>query len=350
MPFQAQHEQGNITVDKQRHRFIILGGLGLCVLGTGACQKPVAEDATPPAPISQRPGRKLGAGGQAGAPGSPTNTTPAGAPGAQARRRPPGARPNGGMGGQARAGRPGAQAKGGAKQVAGGMPTTARPARDPFAAGGAAPGAPGRPGAGASVAQPPRRIVYGGRRTDPFYVSWTLPVPPPYVFNEVEPIRLASDYVPTPPAQPYEVREQPEMRVSGIMTGDGVFAILESGGDKVDVVKPGSSVDISVGQTKRTYKVVSITKDKVRLRSQVGNVIYTQEVPLSDVAVGVAARAPGGFAPGGAGGSSGGMVPGGTGGGFAPGGSAGPRGGRPGGGGGSAGPRGGGARLGGGGV
>ena len=75
------------------------------------------------------------------------------------------------------------------------------------------------------------------------------------------------------------------------MTGDGVFAILESGGDKVDLVKPGSSVDISVqGQTKRTYKVVSITKDKVKLRSQVGNVIYTQEVPLSDVAVGTAPR------------------------------------------------------------
>lgn len=192
---------------------------------------------------------------------------------------------------------------------------------------------PGAPGASATAAAP-RMIVYSGQRKDPFLIDWKLPVPPPYVFDEVEPIRLASDYVPTPPPEPYEVREQPEMRVSGIMTGDGVFAILESGGDKVNIVKPGSTVDISVGgQTNRTYKVVSITKDKVRLRSQVGNVIYTQEVPLSDVAVGVAARTGGGFS--GSGGPAGGFGGSGGPGGFRPGGSAGPGGFRPGG---SAGP------------
>jgi hypothetical protein len=114
------------------------------------------------------------------------------------------------------------------------------------------------------------------------------------------------------------------MRVSGIMTGDGVFAILENG-DKVDVVKPGSTVDINVeGQTKRTYKVVSITKDKVKLRSQVGTAIYTQEVPLSDVAVGTPTRT--GFggpgAPGSFGGPGGGTFGAGSFGG--PGGSAGP--------------------------
>ena len=109
------------------------------------------------------------------------------------------------------------------------------------------------------------------------------------------------------------------------MTGDGVFAILESG-DKVDVVKPGSTVEVSVGgQTKRTYKVVSITKDQVKLRSQVGNVIYTQTVPLSDVAVGTPARM--GFGgPGGPGGfgSSGGPGFGGGGRPFGPGGPGGP--------------------------
>jgi len=301
-------------VDNKRHRVIELAAVGLIVLGTGACQQPPAEDNSAPAPVSQRPVRpkpgsegQPGPGAQAGTPAKP------GGPSAMGKRG------------------PGAQAKGGKKspgasQQPGGPPQMARGSRDPFAPQGARPGAPG---AGPATPPPPRIIAYTGRRKDPFYIDWKLPVPPPYVFDEVEPIRLASDYVPTPPSQPFEVREQPEMRVSGIMTGDGVFAILESGGDKVDVVKPGSSVEVSVGgQTKRTYKVVSITKDKVKLRSQVGNVIYTQEVPLSDVAVGVAARtgAPGAFGgpfgsggpgagPGGVG-SSGGPIRGGQGGRF----------------------------------
>jgi hypothetical protein len=196
----------------------------------------------------------------------------------------------------------------------------ARAGGDPFAPAGAVPGRTGAAVVPGATPAAPKMIVYGGRRKDPFYVDWTLPVPPPYVFNEVEPIRLAGDYVETPHAKPFEVREQPEMRVSGIMTGDGVFAILESAGAEPSVVKPGSTVDVNVGgQTKRTYKVVSITKDKVKLRSQVGNVIYTQEVPLSDVAVGTPARgfgpggAPGGFGPRGPGGPGGtpGMGPGG---------------------------------------
>ena len=258
-------------MDKQTYKFVILSGLGLLVLGTGACrQQPPVDNQPPTTPISPKPAAVLpGADSQAQTAGTTADA-------------------NSGTGSKI-----GAQQKGGRKGSPAG-PSMARSGGDPFAPAGMQPGRTVRPGTSVTMAQPPRVLVYSGRRKDPFYIDWKLAVPPPYVFDEVEPIRLASDAIETPPAHPYEVREQPEMRVSGIMTGDGVFAILESGGSKVDVVKPGSSVEISVeGQTKRTYKVVSITKDKVKLRSQVGNVIYTQEVPLSDVAVGTPGR--GGF-------------------------------------------------------
>ena len=311
-------------MDKQTHKFVILAGLGLLTLGTGACNQAPPEDTTPAVVPTRKPGSTPpGAAMQTSPPGSPATTPDA----------PP-----------AQKGAPPAGGKAGAKQQAGkkGSPDGAAMAKgkgDPFAPGGmkqAAPGGAAPAGTAPGAPELPRILAYSGRRKDPFYIDWKLPVPPPYVFDEVEPIRLASIAVETPPTEPYEVREQPEMRVSGIMTGDGVFAILESGGDKVDLVKPGSSVDISVaGQTKRTYKVVSITKDKVKLRSQVGNVIYTQEVPLSDVAVGTAPRSgamgggmsgpapgmamPGGGRPGGSSGPGGGAAFGPGGGGFGPG-------------------------------
>ncbi len=320
-------------MDKQTHRFVILAGLGLLTLGTGACNQAPPEDNTPAVVPTRKPGSTPpGAAMQTPPPGSPAKT--------------PGAAPA--------VGAPGAGAKPGAKQQAGKKGAApgaamAKPKGDPFAPGGSpqvAPGGSARPGAASATSEQARILVYSGRRNDPFLIDWKLPVPPPYVFDEVEPIRLASMAVETPQTEPYEVREQPEMRVSGIMTGDGVFAILESGGDKVDLVKPGSSVDISVqGQTKRTYKVVSITKDKVKLRSQVGNVIYTQEVPLSDVAIGTAPRSGGmgGPAPGMA--MPGGGRPGGLSGPGAGGGAAGPGAGGPSG---SSGPGGGGGRRGGG--
>lgn len=305
-------------MDKQTHRFVILAGLGLLTLGTGACNQAPPEDNTPAVVPTRKPGSTP--------PGAAMQTPPAKTPGAAPA-----------------VGAPGAGAKPGAKQQAGKKGAApgaamAKPNGDPFAPGGmqqVAPGGSARPGAASAAPEQARILVYSGRRKDPFLIDWKLPVPPPYVFDEVEPIRLASVAVETPRTEPYEVREQPEMRVSGIMTGDGVFAILESGGDKVDLVKPGSSVDISVsGQTKRAYKVVSITKDKVKLRSQVGNVIYTQEVPLSDVAVGTASRS------GGLGGPAGMSMPGGPGGGAA----FGPGGVGPGAPGGSGGPVGGGGR------
>jgi hypothetical protein len=174
---------------------------------------------------------------------------------------------------------------------------------DPFKNGPGAKGgvAAGRPGA------PPQQIVRHQPRFDPFYVTWRVTPPPPYVFNEVEPIRLASPEVFIPPSQPFEVREEPGLRVSGIMSGDGVYAILEQGGGQIDIVKPGSSVDINVGQTKRTYRVVSISEDRVKLRSKEGNYIFMQDVPLSDVPPGTQAGGLGGY-PGYSGGP--GMIPG----------------------------------------
>ena len=290
-----------MKLDKHTHKLISFASLAMLAVAMAGCSKPPAEDESAPVLPARNPGaKKPGAAAQATAPTG-------GAMGGPAVKNQPG--------GQVRAGTAGKPGKKGAK------PSTVVIAKtDPFAPpGGGAPRGAAQPGA----PQAARMVIFRGPRQDPFFVSWTLPVPPPYVFDEVEPIRLASEAIETPPVKPYEVREQPEMRVSGIMTGDGVFAILESAGNKVDVVKPGSTVDLGVeGQTKRTYKVVSITKDKVRLRSQVGNVIYTQEVPLSDVAVGSPARggapgvggtgAPAGFAPGGSSGPGAGFPPGGS--------------------------------------
>ncbi len=169
-------------------------------------------------------------------------------------------------------------------------------------------------------------------RQDPFRVDWKLPLPPPYVFDTVQPIRLASDYVETPTVAPYEVREAPQFRVSGIMNGDGVYAILETS-KGAEIIKPGSEVKTDIpdglGGT-RTYRVVSINSEMARLRSQIGKAIYIQDVPLTDVGIGgptggSPASSPGAF-PGGGG------AAGSTGGGGRPGGSAGGGAGRPGGG------------------
>jgi hypothetical protein len=99
------------------------------------------------------------------------------------------------------------------------------------------------------------------------------------------PVRVADEDIEPPPAKSIIVREQPALRVSGIMTGDGVFAILEQAG-KVDIVKPGSSVDIGVSGGSRTYEVVSIKDDTVTLESKEGLTTYQQVVPLSDAPLG----------------------------------------------------------------
>lgn len=202
-----------------------------------------------------------------------------------------------------------------------GAPAPGTPVRQ-----GATPGV-GRPGGvfgnakGAAPAAPPKPVakaIPNRKGYDPFYVTWHIIPPPPYVFNELEPIRLAPETVELPPPHPYEVREEAVARVSGIMSGDGIYAILEMPqGDPV-IVKPGSTVELPIagGQTKRTYRVVSIKGETVVLRSKEGIATYTQEIPLSDVPLGgggggqpggfPGSPGPGRFGPGSSGGPGGG--------------------------------------------
>lgn len=147
------------------------------------------------------------------------------------------------------------------------------------------------------------KMPYNPRR-DPFALKWTIPPPPPYVFNEVEPVRIATMGVVAPPPPNTEVREVPSRRVSGIMSGDGVFAILEGTDGDPEIVKPGA-------ETRDGYKVVSISAETVTLRKKEGNIIRTQVVPLTDVPPGQAAQVggagrfgPGRFGPSGPGGPS----------------------------------------------
>lgn len=146
---------------------------------------------------------------------------------------------------------------------------------------------------GTAKASPPKKLLPIKTVPDPFLVTWKKAPPPPYVFERVEPIRLASVGVATPPPPNTEIREVPRMRVSGIMTGNGVYAILEGGGAEPEIVKPGS-------RTKDGYRVVSINADSVKLQKKQGNIILTQVVPLTDVPINGAQTAgyPGGGYPG----------------------------------------------------
>ncbi|HLK61061.1 MAG TPA: hypothetical protein VKU00_31135 [Chthonomonadaceae bacterium] len=275
-------------------QFLLCAAGAMLSLGIGACHSDnPPEDNTPP--VSQRPKpAQVANGGAPGGPGAPGAMKQAGQPS------PTAGKPPAQAGKPPVAGAPGAQkgnkptlAQQGAK-TPGQPPTPGAPGKptDPFA-GKALPSA--KPGAETAAIGRPVRT-----NKDPFYVTWHVQPPPPYVFLEIEPVRVADDDVELPPVKPVTVREEPMLRVSGIMTGDGVFAILEQSGGQVDIVKPGSTVNINTGQTNRSYKVVSINDDKVTLESKEGNFIFTQVVPLSDAPAGTGAQ-PRGF-PGGPGG------------------------------------------------
>ncbi len=220
----------------------------------------------------------------------------------------------------------GAPPPGGRPPVRPAGPGTAMPGRP----GGAPKGGPavGRPGGvfgngkGAAPAGPPKPMVKAipnKKGYDPFFVTWHIIPPPPYVFNELEPIRLAPPETAPVVVKPYEVREEAVARVSGIMSGDGIYAILELPAGEPVIVKPGSTVELPIagGQTKRSYQVVSIKGETVVLRAHEGLATFTQEIPLSDVPLGgqtggAGKGAPGGFGPGrGMPGSFGSPMPGG---------------------------------------
>lgn len=147
----------------------------------------------------------------------------------------------------------------------------------------------------------PNFAKLGTPRPDPFFYDWRALPPPPNVFDSVEPIRIASPSITAPPTQPVEIRETPSRRFAGFMNGDGVYAILEGGGE-TEIVQPGSL-------TSDGFKVVSITTENVLLRKVEGNVIRVQQVAYGDApptAVNTAragnavpAGGASGFAPGG---------------------------------------------------
>lgn len=189
---------------------------------------------------------------------------------------------------------------------------TAPPAGGPGIPG--APKAPGAPGAkpGAPGTAPVAISLPKGKPGyDPFKITWHQLPPPPYIFdNIVGPVRVASVDVEVPPVGDITVREVPDRRVSGIMSGDGVFAILEGGDGQTDIVKPGSV-------TSDGYRVISITETGVKLEKKENNVIRTQDVPLTDQSL--AGNLGGGLFGQGSSGVPGAGIPGSGGPGFMPG-------------------------------
>ncbi len=163
--------------------------------------------------------------------------------------------------------------------------------------GGVFSNTPGVTAPGKTVAA---NLPYKVRR-DPTFIDWHVPPPPPNIFTEVQPLRIATYNVVTPPEPNTEVREIPTRRVSGIMSGDGVFAILESGTGDPEIVKPGA-------ETSDGYKVVSINADSVKLQKKEGNLVRTQVVLLSDISTNPSAGGGMGRMGGAMGGAGGGSM------------------------------------------
>jgi hypothetical protein len=133
-----------------------------------------------------------------------------------------------------------------------------------------------------------------GARPDPFRPWWdTRPIPPP-VLSFTAPIRIASANTAKPDVQPgIEIQEVPNRRVAGILTGNGIYALLDGGPGDPMVVKPG---DV----TADGYRVVMINSSSVTLKKTVNTQTFTQVVPLSDAGATTQMSSPGGgFNPGG---------------------------------------------------
>ena len=138
-------------------------------------------------------------------------------------------------------------------------------------------GAPGAPGA----AQVASNRVPPAHRADPFRPWWNSTPPPPPVISFVPPVRIAANLNIEPPRAGIEVREVPQGRVAGILSGNGVYALIES-----PYADQGQAV-IRPGQMIGEYRVASINKDSVTLKRtvRVGDrtETYTQIVPLTDI-------------------------------------------------------------------
>jgi len=225
------------------------------------------------------------------------------------------------------------------KSASGGDPTGDDSATSPSSGGrmagggGGAPGPAGmqamggmpggsQPQAAAATAPPKDKSPAPGFRSDPLKPWWdTTPKPPP-VLAYVDPVRIA---IPNSAAEEkpagVEIQEVPNRRVAGILTGNGVYALLDDFGGSAEVVKPGEVL-------KDGYRVISINANSVLLKKVVDNRTYTQVVPLTDA--GSTSQFSGGMrGPGmGAGGMAPGMGSGGRGGARRPGGLSGTDGGK----------------------
>lgn len=151
-------------------------------------------------------------------------------------------------------------------------PTAAGGGQTLGATGGAAPATGGAQVAAAT----PKDTTPPPHRPDPFKPWWDATPPPPPVLSLIQPVRLAIPDSGRPEIQPnIEIQEVPNRRVAGILSGDGVYALVEGGPEGPQVVKPGDMLG--------EYRVASIDDDSVLLRRQVGRQTFTQRVPLTDV-------------------------------------------------------------------
>jgi hypothetical protein len=186
---------------------------------------------------------------------------------------------------------PQATGGGGAKGGAGGPVTNKM-------GGGGLPGGAGAAQQQVATVKPTATNVPFKARRDPFSPWFNTIPPPPNVLTLVEPVRIALAGTTAPEVQPgVEIQEAPTRRVAGILTGNGVYALLD-GGPKAEVVKPGDLLDDG-------YQVVKIDSNSVTLRKKVASQTYTQVVPLTDAGGTSLAAAPGmgggagpGFGPG----------------------------------------------------
>jgi len=231
-----------------------------------------------------------GAGGEATAGGAPGGGAPGGGLASNptpAQMLPPGAAPMAGM--------PGGPGMMGGPPGTGGMM--------PPGMGGMGGGGFGAPAGGqqtASAGPPPKDTTPpASRRADPFAPWWKpQPPPPPPAISLVAPIRIATHSSEPPKEVTIQVQEVPNRRVAGILTGNGVYALIE-GPEGAAVVKPGDPLG--------DYRVESINANSVTLKKKENNRVYTQVVPLTDAG---SQAASGGLRPGG-GGVPGFMPPGG---------------------------------------
>jgi hypothetical protein len=153
----------------------------------------------------------------------------------------------------------------------------------PMSGGGGGPigmpgmgAAPGGQATAVASAKPKNTSPAPNFRADPLRPWWdTTPVPPP-VLSYVDPVRIAitNSAAEEKPAG-VEIQEVPTRRVAGILTGNGVYALIDDFNGKAEVVKPGQVLDDG-------YRVASINANSVVLKKEIDNRTYTQVVPLTD--------------------------------------------------------------------